>query len=166
MNERILNDNRFRIDNEVMSCLNGRKILYYTIVELPIKRIKRNLHGKIISLQETDVYRYLCEPTKEDVIAQYQKYCDANNADNKERSINTFNKLINTIEIEDYDIKKGIVIVDQFNCILDGQHRVCILRNKYGEEYVIRALKLYYLYRSPKILFSNLKYILKKNGKN
>ena len=43
---------------------------------------------------------------------------------------------------EGYD-ERYMPVIDEYNQILYGQNRCCILMNKYGPEYKVKVLRLY-----------------------
>ena len=148
------------IDKNAYEMLTRRMVLYHKIISIPVGIIKRNLFGTFMGLEETDVYRYLESPGDESRKQEYINYCKIARDDNPDRSIETYNSLIAQITEEGYDINKGAIVVDQFNCVLDGQHRACIIKYFFGDDYIVSVLKLYYLYLTPKNMIENIKYEL------
>lgn len=137
-------DNRFKINETTMNYILKQKIKRYKIIKLSLGKIYRVYEGKVYFLEDTDVYKYLKNSTSQKNALKYKKYCQKNKMDNPSRSESEFNLLIEMFEKTDYDVKKGIIIVNQFNVIIDGQHRSCILLDKYGPHYEIEVLKIYY----------------------
>lgn len=84
-------------------------------------------------------YKYISEGD----ISGYERYCEFHKDNGlplmtKER----FDGLIESIDKDGYD-ERYISIIDDQNVLLDGQHRICILANKYGVESYIRVLKIW-----------------------
>ena len=75
-----------------------------------------------------------------------------------------FNKLIKSINEKGYISKYPLVIKADDNSIMDGQHRACILLNKYGKDYEIEVLKISFIYLDFSRLraFSSNVYEIKK----
>lgn len=96
------------------------------------------------AINETIPYKFLNNPNDEKLRTEYAAYCNIPNAkfDNPDRSINCFNTLVNKFTREKYDICKGIIVVDQFNCIQEGLHRSCILYKKFGYKHKIPVLRI------------------------
>lgn len=90
-----------------------------------------------MSLSDTKVYPFL-EGTI-DGKQKYKQYCDYCNS--SRRSAEIFTQLKNDIETNDYDIKKGAIVIDEHNFILDGQHRSCILLHKYGPFHKVQVVQ-------------------------
>ena len=53
-----------------------------------------------------------------------------------------YDRLIESINQYGYD-ERHIIIVNERNILKDGQHRACILANKYGEDSYVRVLKIW-----------------------
>ena len=139
------NDSRFTIYSEAMDSLfRTHKIYSWNLKKIAVGKIRRYKNKKLSLLTDTDNYRYLCNPESEDNIAAYQKYCNDNSnlKDNAKRSEEVFKGLINTFSSESYDPQKGIIVVDQYNCILDGLHRSCILLKQFGPAHEITVLQM------------------------
>ncbi|WP_405332245.1 hypothetical protein [Fibrobacter sp.] len=112
----------------------------------------------IVNLCDTYVFAYLND--KESGLQKYQEYCKICNV--SFRNETEFNKLIYSLSVNDYDISKGAICIDQNNLILEGQHRACILLKKYGPHHKISVVKILYKKRfSPqhalKLFVANIK---------
>jgi hypothetical protein len=55
-------------------------------------------------------------------------------------------ELSDTFLKEGYDTKKGIIIIGIDNKIINGNHRYCLLLEKYGEEHEIVVHKIFITY--------------------
>ena len=89
-------------------------------------------------IPQSPVYRYL--QGEEDNYLEYLKYLDLNNQFN-EHSVETYKKLINSFNENGY-IKSNIICINEYNNIIDGQHRACLLYKNYGPNYKIRVLEI------------------------
>ena len=76
---------------------------------------------------------------------EYINYCndDDNLIDNHNHSLQTFNNIMRELEKSSYSIKKGAIVINQYNCIMDGVHRCSYLLARYGPDYKIEVVKLY-----------------------
>ncbi len=145
--EQLENDKRFFINPDTLSSLmKHHKIFCYDMANIKIGRIRRYKDKKLSTLYDTDNYRYVANPGAEENRAAYRAYCSKkeNLKDNPDRSEALFNELIGKFGREDYDPEKGVIIIDQYNCIVDGFHRSCILLHRFGPEHEITVLKIKY----------------------
>lgn len=142
LKRKIKADDRFYINDISLNYIFRRNVVGYKLIEIPVGKIRRYYDKKVFSLYKTDPYRYLNDPFDSKTSLEYEKYCVNNCEDNPERSIDTFHKLSSDFTTNRYDITKGIIVVDQYNFIMDGQHRACILLKQYGEYYRIQVLKI------------------------
>lgn len=142
--EDLQNDDRFYIDEwNLDKFVAHKKIRKYRIKYIQLGSILRNLNKEIYELSKTDVYRYL----EQDVVTekdyeQYRRLCSGD--DYIHHTLKSFQDLQEQLENTEYDIKKGAVVIDQFRCIIDGQHRSCILLKKYGPAYEIPVVQVVY----------------------
>lgn len=137
---RLLDDNRFIIDdNFFYRLVESRQVDHYEITRIPIKEIKRIWEGKRIPLSKCQPYRYLIGYRNE-----YYDYCDFHrDSDLPLMTKQRFDTLIASIEENGFNDKYK-VIINQDNVIQDGQHRACYYLYKYGEDYELEVLKIYY----------------------
>lgn len=115
------------------------RLIVYKFVPIQIKDIKCLLGNRVFRLIEGAPYKYISEGD----ISGYERYCEFHKDNGlplmtKER----FDGLIESIDKDGYD-ERYISIIDDQNVLLDGQHRICILANKYGVESYIRVLKIW-----------------------
>jgi len=145
---RLLDDDRFIIDYDFFyKALEGRKIFSYELAKLKIKDINRRwVDGKIYSIKETSAYAYLQGDVK-----RYEEYCEIN-AQNSKFNMNKerFDRLSNSVR-RSFNFKMMPVLDGANNIIQDGQHRLAILLDKYGEDYEVQCLKVYYNERIKEI---------------
>ena len=135
-------DCRFYIDDRNINRLLRDKVYKYRVIEIPVGGIlrKQEVTGRIISLYDTKVYQYL-KDTPEGRKA-YQEYVDLCNV--SFRSFDNYDKLRTEIKNCGYDIMKGAIVIDQDCLILDGQHRSCLLLKKYGPQFKVKVVQLFY----------------------
>ena len=135
-----LKDDRFFIDkfnyNRIFADLPVKK---YEIASIRLGDILMHIEGKNYHLQDTAAYQYLSNT--EEATTQYDAYCDKYGKKNKNRSKKSYDDLIE--QFEDYDIKKGAIFVNQYNMLLDGQHRSCLMLKKYGPDHVVEVVRVY-----------------------
>ncbi len=133
-------NNNILIDgNFFYRVLERQLIEKYTIEKIRLGDIRRYFNGKYYSLESCAPYRYLLGYHYE--YYKYSEYHIDNNLPlmTKKR----FDELINNIESNGYD-KRNLPIINQDNVIQDGQHRSCYLLFKYGPDYEIEVLKIWY----------------------
>ena len=134
------NNNNFYIDEFNLKRITNSDIVKYKIIDIPLKKIKMYINNKFIPLEKTVAYDYL--NNKKDNYDEYKNYCIKYGKNNPNRNVDSYNRLMN--EFKEYDIKHGAIIIDQHNILKDGQHRCCLLLKKYGKDYKIKVLKIYY----------------------
>lgn len=159
----IKNDDRFFIDERNIN----RLFMDYPIIDYRVKKIKvgliiRKLYHceRIVTLDKTYVYKYLegGEQGKQ-AYEEFKRICNYSPL----RSEAIFDNLVNQIAQCDYNIKKGAIVIDQNNLILDGMHRSCILLHKYGANQKIDVVQFKYKYDiSTKYLMFKAKIALAK----
>lgn len=115
----------------------------FALIRLKIGDIKRLWDGKIYSLQECSPYKFL-ETRDEKIYQQYiQKNIDVGNLPkNTTCNVKQFIELEKSILENGYDPKNNVIVVDENNLILDGQHRSCILLYHYGSDYEVIAVQV------------------------
>lgn len=110
------------------------------IEKLSLKKLKHE-HPKanvIIRLEECEPYLYL-----KGEVEKYKKYCEYHKEDSSlpDMSIKRYEKLIKSIKKNGYDYRKPIIVDDQ-DCICDGQHRACVLLYLHDRNYKIPVVKI------------------------
>lgn len=136
---RLLDDERFDIDADFFyKTLELRKIKAYTLEKIKIGDIKRKwIDGKLYNLSECAPFLYL-SGNKE----AYQEYCQINGETSKfDMSEDRFDNLIKSME-NGFDERKVPVIHGPNNILMDGQHRLCYLLKKYGENHEVTCLHI------------------------
>lgn len=130
-NEFFINNKDFIIDEEFYKeFFSTYKIKKYKVCEIPVSSIKmRQSDGGYIKAKESDLCKSLQTNRIEGV--------------SEEEFIYT-KQLFDNIDINGYD-KRRIIIVNEFNMLIDGQHRLYyhIVKNNSSK---VEVLKLY-LYR-------------------
>ena len=155
-------DDRFYIDDwDLERFIAHKEITKYRVKNIKVGNILRKLHRRIYPLNESDVYKCLEQDaiTKEDY-ERYRKYCFGD--DYEHHTLENFRTLQEDLKSQDYDIKKGAIVVDQFNCIIDGQHRSCILLMKHGPNYVIPVVEVTYKKAGRGMRLRYLLFLLKR----
>ena len=138
---RLLDDTRFDIDPEFFyKTLETRRVISYTIHEIQLKDINRKwIDGKIYKLEECSPFLYLKGDTK-----AYEDYCKLNGQTSKfDMSKARFDNLIASLE-KGINPKMMPIIHGKDNILMDGQHRLCYLLNKYGNDYTVNCLHVYF----------------------
>lgn len=140
MLEALLSDERFDIDSEFSyKNLSKRRIESYELTTETIRNIKRVwFDGRVIPLEECAPYQYLCGDTE-----AYEAYCQYHKEHNlypmsKER----FDGLIRSLEEEGFNERNVIVLNQDLNSVMDGQHRLCYLLKKYGKDYIVPVVRI------------------------
>lgn len=166
--DKLKTDCRFYINPITMDCLIKRGCIHsYKLVKIPLYKIRSGYKG-VISLESTDVYHFLEKPNDTYYRQKYIEYCNIPNArkDNPDRSIVTFEKLIKDFTNQEYSIKDGIIVVDQFYQVMEGFHRSCILLKNKGKFHKIEVLKITYKYKFNKgyleMVWNNFLYDIKR----
>lgn len=159
--DKLMNDSRFYIDNFTFeNHLKISKMLSYRIETMRLGDILRYQNKKVYEIYKSDPYLYLENKDEK----KYNEYCNniCVGEDNKKHNISIFKNLIQDFNKTNYDLKKGAIIVNQLNIIMDGQHRTCILMKKYGLNYKIPVVKIRYRYLGLFTYINYLKYKLRK----
>lgn len=139
--EELINDKSFYIDDRnINRLLNEHPVKCYRVKSMKVGMILRRMSNcdNVVPLCQTYVYKYL-EGGEEGKKAyeEFRKICNYSPL----RSEEIYNNLIQQIDASDYDIKKGAIVVDQYNLILDGMHRSSILLRKYGANHIIQVVR-------------------------
>ena len=147
--EDLIKDSRFYIDSRNLDRLTHRRILSYDVKRKKVGMILREVPDttQIVTLNKTRVYAYLSGTNEgEKVYDEYVRLCNV-----PFRNREAYDKLIDEMSKNPYDITKGAIIVNQDDIIYDGQHRCCYLLYKYGPNYKVDVLKLSYEKSSERI---------------
>ena len=130
------------------------------IINLPLKDLKREwFDGSIYDLTECSPYLYLCGNKK-----KYQEYIEFHKNNNLPvMSVKRYENLIKSVKEKGYD-NKHLIVIDQRNVILDGQHRACILcyLNDKNKEFKILKVTVMYLDLSKAKPFSSKIYLMER----
>ena len=115
----------------------------FSLTRIKVGNIKREWNGKVYSLTECSPYKYL--QTRDEKI--YQKYVQKHIdmgfvGTNTAWNIQPFLDLEKSILKNGYDPTKSVIVINQDNIILDGQHRSCVLLYKYGPDYEIPVVQV------------------------
>ena len=139
LKEQFYNDDRFKVKDSDIERIFKSKIKKYDISKIKVSAIKKNLKSKIIPLSETESYKFLDNKIDK---KEYSKYCKTQTFEYEKHSLESFNNLVDSFQ--EYKLKDGAIVIDQFGIIRDGQHRASILLKKYGKDYEISVVKVYY----------------------
>ena len=138
--EDINSDPRFKIDTQVPGRLFVQPVRKYEVIRIPLKKLFIYYGESCTKIPDTVIYKFLDgEP---DVKMRYEEFCMKYFS--VFRNLASYNSLKNNFENVDYDIKKGAVVVNQLNIIIDGQHRCSLLYKKFGPNHKIEVVRLYY----------------------
>ncbi|GHN17423.1 rhamnan synthesis F family protein [Lactobacillus delbrueckii] len=136
---RLLSEN-IDFDPEFFYWVLDNKLITYKFEELPFKKIMYADHGVRMPFIKNAPYRYL----KGDVDG-YKRYCEYHEKHGLPlMSIERFEKLRESIKKKGYD-ERYIIIVNDRNELLDGQHRACCLCDQLGEDASIKVLKINFI---------------------
>ena len=127
------------LDNEWFYWRLDDKVIKYKFDNIRFDEIKCIFEKKTGRMIDGFPYRYI----KEGDVAGYERYCLVHKQTglpmmSKER----YDCLIESMNQNGYD-ERHIIVVNEQNILKDGQHRACILANKYGEDSYVRVLKIW-----------------------
>lgn len=140
----LLDDSRFNLDYDFFyRMVEHKRVEKYEIKKIKLKDIRRWWNGRLYRLTETSVYAYVSGHDAE----KYENYCKMNaQVTGFEMSKKRFDDLIESLD-KGFD-EKNMPVLHVHNektlIIMDGQHRCCYLLKKYGPEYEVPCLLLYY----------------------
>ena len=153
------NDSRFYIDDFNAKRIFDNNIKRVKVVNIKLKKINMFIDGKYIFLPYFPVYNAFNE--NEEFIKEYELYCIKyrNENINPNRNVEGLKKLKEEMNNQEYNIKKGAIVLNEFNSLLDGQHRCCILFRRYGENKKVSVVKVLHKNSSILIKFKTLIYL-------
>lgn len=140
-------DTRFSITPDEMDALfRYHAITDYSFEKIKLGDILRYKDHRLVSISETINYAYLENSSNSAIRERYIEYCSDwdNLKDNPERSEETYRKLIQIMETQHYDVRTSAIVINQYDCIVDGLHRSCILLKKYGKDYEVEVVRINY----------------------
>ncbi len=155
---RMRNDSRFYVGDTWLNN-DGNDMLKNYIISQPVRKyeidtiklgdINIQLQDKKSSLCDSPIYTYI-RGDEESYRAFSRKCFEYWHPDEDihaliDRDVARYNDTIRRITNDGYDIRKGAIIVDDHNVLLDGAHRSCVLMSLFGPEYEISVLKIYYM---------------------
>lgn len=116
---------------------------HFSLERIKLKDIRRRWKGKLYSLTECSPYKFL--QTRDEKIYQnyVQKHVDIGvvSKDNL-WTVDGLIRLEKDILKNGYDPTRSVIVVDQDNVIVDGQHRSVVLLYHYGEDYEIPVVRI------------------------
>lgn len=133
-----LHDEDVELDDEWFYWKMDNRLITYKYDDVKFSDMTCDLGNRIFKFTDGVPYKYIKEGDSE----SYEAYCKLHKDSglplmSKER----YDRLISSIKANGYN-NKNIIIVNEDNVIMDGQHRACILADKYGEDASIRVLKI------------------------
>lgn len=132
---------QFKIDEEAINRILQIPFIYsYSVERVKVGDIRRVSHGVRLTLPETNVYHYMVSGDK----AGYTNYIQTQTFDSEKKSIKKFRKLKQDLQNNIYDIKRGAIVLNKDNVLIDGFHRSMILYNTYGPDFAIDVVKVFY----------------------
>lgn len=161
--QNILNDG-YIIDDEYFLWKLDNKFVFYKKKTVRVGDLKWTNDGKDILLEHTYPYRFLMGDKE-----AYNDYCvHQKKMGYPIMSEKRYQSLIESIRMKGFD-SKHIILVNDRNAILDGQHRACIIAYTEGLDYTIPVLEITLLnYRNlVKMIVPNFlkkRYYLKTYG--
>lgn len=138
--EEVLSDSRFCINTQVPDRLFKSKVKSYRVKEVRLEALLCFYGEGVMRIEDTPMYKFL----NGDIVGydSYKNYCIKYPSSFRNQS--SFNELQSQLETTEYDIKKGAIVVNQHNIIVDGQHRISILLKKYGPKHRIKVVEICY----------------------
>ncbi len=136
---RIIEDKRFTIDDD-FAYIHLESFMFREpeLVPIKLKDIRRERYDhEIVRLDQCEPYLYL--NGDKEIYKQYEEL--HRKLDLLNMTEERFQKLIDSIRKNGYD-KRHVIVVDQRNVIMDGQHRACCLLYEYGGDHEIEVLRL------------------------
>ncbi len=142
--QRLLDQKDFVLDLDFFyRVLESRKLLWFKVVDMRLGDLRRRDEtGALRDLASAMPLRYLAETN--DGRAAYARYC----AENQERTgfamdPARFDALIESMA-GGFDQKRMPVVVPVHGelCLMDGQHRACVLLARFGPDYHLKVLRL------------------------
>lgn len=148
-------DNRFFIDDENLSYLRTLGVRKYDIDSIELGQILRDYDDGLYPICHALPYRFITHPDDAKTREEYKQYCrlSRNQIGTDDRSVETFLSLKKEVLANGYDLSQGAIVVDQFNIILEGQHRCCILLSEYGENHRVNVVRVWRLIKNPRTLW-------------
>ena len=152
-------DSRFYIDDVHLNYLRGLWISTYSIEKRKLGSLRRDYDDGLYSLEKSVPFRVLAYPEDEKTKRDYEKYCTKrrNQIGDIDRGLKAFRELHCDLLSMGYSLSKGAIVVDQYNIVLDGQHRSCIMLYEYGPEYEAEIVCVCRPIRNPRTIIRLLR---------
>ncbi|MBO7258165.1 MAG: hypothetical protein J6V11_04415 [Alphaproteobacteria bacterium] len=107
------------------------------IIKIPLKDIKMSHKRKSINLKDTPLFQYLSEDKK-----YYDNYAEGHVfLTEKEDRYQKFKSLKESLEQNQYDPSKCVIVLRKDNCLIDGYHRCVFMLYKYGENHKVLVVR-------------------------
>ena len=115
----------------------------FSFEHIKLKDIKRRWERKLSSLTECSPYKFLQTRDKKIYQEYVQKHIDRGSvSENCIWSVDRFIQLEKDILKKGYDPTCSVIVIDQDNVVIDGQHRAIILLYHYGKDYEIPIVRV------------------------
>ena len=115
----------------------------FSFERIKLKDIKRRWKRKLYSLTECSPYKFLQTRDKKIYQEYVQKHIDKGVvSENCIWTVDRFIQLEKDILKKGYDPTCSVIVIDQDNVVIDGQHRAIILLYHYGEDYEIPIVRV------------------------
>ena len=135
--ERLLHED-IVLDDEWFYWQMYNKMIIYRFDNIKLSDMKCVYGGKFIRMIDGIPYRYI----REGDITGYEEYSKTHRESGLPlMTRQRYDQLIESINKNGYD-ERSVIIVNDWNCIIDGQHRACVLANELGEDSYVRVLKI------------------------
>lgn len=135
-----LYDENIDFDAEYFYWQLDNRLIKWRYEEVPFKKIMYSNDGVRRPLVKNAPYLYLKGNTK-----IYEEYCAYHKKNNLPvMSIERFEKLRNSIKENGYD-ERHIIILNDKNELMDGQHRAACLCDERGEDATVKVLKIHFI---------------------
>ena len=151
----LIMDKRFTFPESYFPCMLDKNMGSWIFTSMRISDIDTRdfdsgvgLDGeKNSSAESLPSYKYLATGDKEHSRKHIARYFSAPPPEMEEKLceyLAAFDSTCESLDRHGYDPKKGVIIVDKNNRLLDGVHRLGWLCHKYGMDARIKVLKIYY----------------------
>lgn len=132
-----LHDLGIKIDPEFFYWQLDNTLIKYKFVKIPFKKIMYSDGVNRIPFIDNPPYRYLKGDTE-----GYKKYCEYHEKNGLPvMSVERFERLRKSIKVNGYN-PKNVIMINNKNELMDGQHRAACLCDLMGEDAEIEVLKI------------------------
>lgn len=148
-------DNRFFIDDENLGYLRTLGVYKYDVDSIKLGQILRDYEDGLYPISHALPYRFIINPDDAQTLQEYERYCrlSRNQIGIEDRSPEAFLSLKKEVLANGYDLSRGAIVIDQFNIIVEGQHRCCILLDEYGANHRVNVVRVWRFVKNPRTLW-------------